>query len=56
MTVAGKIGRPRVQARENDPIVAVRLATRCLESQAAHAPAPLQYATVPARHDDRYRP
>ena len=52
VNVAGKLGR-RVQAREEDPVVAVRLATRRLQSQ---APAPLQYATVPARHDDRYRP
>jgi hypothetical protein len=51
---AGKLGQPRVRARvhEDDPIVAVRLATRQLERQ---APAPLQYATVPVR-DDRYRP
>jgi hypothetical protein len=52
LRAAGKLGQPRVRAGEDDPIVAVRLATRQLERQ---APAPLQYATVPVR-DDRYRP
>jgi hypothetical protein len=50
--VAGKLGRgPR--ARDDDPILAIRTATRRLERQ---APAPLQYAPVPVRHDDHYRP
>jgi Domain of unknown function (DUF4405) len=43
----------REQPCEDDPIVAIRMATRRLERQ---APAPLQYATVPVRNDDRYRP
>ena len=55
LRAAGKLGRPRVQVREDDPVVAIRLATRRLEAQSAQAPAPLQYATVPVR-DDRYRP
>jgi hypothetical protein len=43
----------RVQVRDDDPILAIRMATTRLERQ---APAPLQYATVPVRNDDRYRP
>jgi hypothetical protein len=50
---AGRLGRPRLRVSEDDPIVAVRLATRRLERQ---APSPVEYATVPVRHDDRYRP
>lgn len=52
VNVAGKLGRRR-EARADDPVVAVRLATHRLEQQ---APASLQYATVPVRHDDRHRP
>jgi hypothetical protein len=52
VNVAGKLGR-RVQGHEDDPVVAIRLATRRLEQQ---LPAPMQYATVPVRHDDRHRP
>lgn len=61
LRAARKLGRPRVCVREDDPIAAVRLATRRLEAQSAQsaqsaqAPAPLQYASVPAR-DDFYRP
>ena len=61
LRAAGKLGRPGVQVREDDPVVAIRLATRRLEAQGARgvqsapAPAPLQYATVPVR-DDPYRP
>jgi hypothetical protein len=61
LRAAGRLGRPGVQAREDDPVVAIRLATRRLEAQSAQsargvqAPAPLQYATVPVR-DDPYRP
>jgi hypothetical protein len=61
LRVAGKLGQPSAQVREDDPVVAIRMATRRLESQSAQrahgapAPAPLQYATVPVR-DDRYRP
>jgi hypothetical protein len=55
LRAAGKLGRPRVRAREDDPVIAVRLATRRLESQGAQAPAQLQYAPIPVR-DDRYRP
>ena len=43
----------RDRPRETDPVAAIRMATRRLEKQ---APAPLQYATVPVRNDDRYRP
>jgi hypothetical protein len=43
----------RDRARQDDPVVAIRMATRRLEKQ---APAPLQYAAVPVRNDDRYRP
>jgi hypothetical protein len=49
VNVAGKLGR-RVQGREDDPVVAIRLATRRLEQQ---APARLQYAHIPARRDGR---
>jgi hypothetical protein len=45
-----KLGR-RVQGREDDPVVAIRVATRRLEQQ---APTRLQYATVPVR-DKRHR-
>ena len=43
----------RSSSRVDDPVAAVRMATRRLEKQ---APAPLQYAAVPVRNDDRYRP
>ena len=43
----------RAAASEDDPVVAVRLATRRLEAQ---GPAPLRYAPVAVRRDDRYRP
>lgn len=43
----------RADACEDDPVVAVRLATRRLQAQ---GPAPLQYATVPVRRDDPHRP
>ncbi len=43
----------RDSAGEDDPIIAVRLATRRLERQ---TPTPLRYAPVPVRGDDRYRP
>jgi hypothetical protein len=52
---AGKLGQARVRAREDDPVVAIRLATRRLESQGVQAPAQLQYAPIPVR-DDRHRP
>jgi hypothetical protein len=55
---AGKLGQPRVQAREDDPVVAVRLAARRLEAlgpQGPQAGAQLRYAPVPVR-DDPYRP
>jgi hypothetical protein len=55
LRAAGRLGRPRVQAREDDPIVAIRLATRRLEAQGAQARGQLQYAPVPVR-DDPYRP
>ena len=48
---AGRLGRPRVSACEDDPIVAIRQATRRLESE---APAGLQYAVAPVRADDPY--
>jgi hypothetical protein len=48
---AGKLGRPRQNAAD-DPIVAIRLATRRLEAP----PRGGQYATVPVTTDDRYRP
>ena len=48
---AGKLGRPR-QNVADDPIVAIRLATRRLETP----PRGGQYATVPVTTDDRYRP
>jgi hypothetical protein len=48
---AGKLGRPRTTAVD-DPIVAIRLATRRLETP----PRGGQYATVPVTTDDRYRP
>ena len=63
LRAAGKLGQPRVKAREDDPIVAIRLATRRLEAQSARsaqgaqgarAPGQLQYAPIPLR-DDRYR-
>ena len=48
---AGKLGRPRAVTAD-DPIVAIRLATRRLENP----PRGSRYATVPVRNDDRYRP
>ena len=48
---AGKLGRPRRDVAD-DPIVAVRLATRRLETP----PRGGRYATVPVTTDDRYRP
>ena len=48
---AGKLGRPpRVTA--DDPILAIRMATRRLE----RSPRGEQYATAPATDDARYRP
>lgn len=61
LRAACKLGRPRVRVHEDDPVVAVRLATRRLEAQSAQsaqsaqASAPLQYAIVPVR-DDPCRP
>jgi hypothetical protein len=52
VNVAGRLGH-RSEAKVDDPVLAIRMATRRLEKQ---APAPLQYATVPVRDDDRYRP
>lgn len=52
VNVSRRLGR-RLQGREDDPVVAIRRATRRLERQ---APAPLRYATAPVRRDDRYRP
>lgn len=49
---AGRLGRARLQAHEDDPVVAIRLATQRLESQ---APAQLRYAEAPASGDSRYR-
>jgi hypothetical protein len=49
VNTAGRIRRRR-WGREDDPVVAVRQATRRLEQQT-----PLRYATVSVRHDDRYR-
>jgi len=43
----------RDRSCDNDPVVAIRMATRRLESQ---TPPPLQYATVHVRNDDRNRP
>jgi hypothetical protein len=37
----------------SDPVLAIRRETRRLERP---VPAPLQYATIPVRHDDPYRP
>jgi len=48
---AGKLGRPRRSAAD-DPIIAIRLATRRLEA----SPRGEQYATVPATTDPRHRP
>jgi hypothetical protein len=48
---AGKLGRPRAAA-EDDPILAIRLATRRLET----SPRGEKYAAVPVTVDDRYRP
>lgn len=50
LRVARRLGRPRVTATEDDPIIAVRLATRRLEAQAS-----ARYAAVPVRSDDPYR-
>ena len=50
---AGKLGRRSQTAGEDDPIVAIRLATRRLETG---PPAGRQYAAVPVRSDDAYRP
>ncbi len=55
LRTAGKLGQPRVRVREDDPVVAIRLATRRLEAPAAQAPAQLQHTTVPVC-DDPYRP
>ena len=50
---AGELGRPRRSvAVADDPILAIRMATRRLEKP----PRGEQYATVPAATDARYRP
>ena len=51
-SVAGKLGR-RLRVTEDDPIVAIRLATRRLEDQ---GPMGRQYPVLPLRSDGRYRP
>ena len=48
---AGKLGRPRRNLAD-DPIIAIRLATRRLEK----APRAERLVEVPVRSDDRYRP
>ena len=48
---AGKLGRPR-RVSADDPILAIRLATRRLE----RSPRGDQYATAPVTTDARYRP
>ena len=53
VNAAGKLGRVRAQARETDPVVAIRLATRRLD---ATTPDGRKYATVPARSEARPRP
>ena len=52
VNAAGKLGRTRPQAPA-DPVVAIRLATRRLDTQ---PPAGRQYATVPVPTDARHRP
>ena len=52
VNAAGKLGRTRPQAPA-DPVAAVRLATRRLDTQ---PPAGRQYATVPVPTDARHRP
>ena len=52
VNVARRLGRPRPQTTA-DPVAAVRLATRRLDST---PPAGRQYATVPVPSDRRYRP
>ena len=48
---AGKLGRPRRNVAD-DPILAIRLATRSLETR----PREERYATAPVTTDARYRP
>lgn len=52
VNAAGKLGRARPRS-PSDPVAAVRLATRRLDTQ---PPAGRQYATVPVPSDARYRP